>query len=86
MSTFQDALDTLSALLDNVTGLIDVISAIDLKLDEVKGFITTLQAGAVTQAQLDQLAALAGDAGAKAGAAKVQAESVLAEADALDNP
>lgn len=71
-------LSTLEELTADITALTNTIGAIDLKLDEVRAFIATLQPGVVTQEQLDQLAAMV-------GTAKTSAEAVLAEADALDS-
>jgi hypothetical protein len=70
---------TLAEVQNTITELTTVIGNIDTKLDEVRAFIATLQPGVVTQAQLDELANMI-------GVAKTSAESVLAEADALDNP
>lgn len=69
--------DSVKASLDSANAKLD---AQNLKLDEIKAFISTLQAGQVlTQAQLDELGALATVVDTKAG-------DNLAEADALDDP
>lgn len=69
---------TLEEVQAEVSNLTQTISAIDTKLDEVRNFILSLQAGTVvTQEQLDALAA-------SITAAKDAAGAVLGEADTLD--
>lgn len=61
-----------------VAQLVSTLTAVDLKLDEIKTFISGLQANQpVTQAQLDDLVAAI-------NAAKTSASAVLTETDALD--
>lgn len=71
-------MSTLAEVTQSVTDLTSALTSIDSKLDEVRAFIGTLQAGVVTQAQLDELASKISDA-------KNSATAVLAEADALDS-
>lgn len=71
---------TIEEVQNNVIALSDALTSVDLKLDEVRAFIASLQAGQpVTQEQLDNLAAAI-------ASAKSTAQAVLSEADALDNP
>ena len=72
---------TIEEVTASVTELTSTLEAVDVKLDEIKAFILSLSspAGVVTQAQLDELAALV-------DAAKGKSSAVLAEADALDEP
>lgn len=74
----SEIMATIQEVLTDVADLQTAITATDTKLDEVLAFIQSLQAAQpVTQAQLDELAALV-------AAAKVGAQAVLAEADAID--
>lgn len=70
MSTIED-------VVADVTELSNTLTQVDLKLDEIAAFIATLQAGVVTQEQLDNLKSLT-------QSAKDSAAAVLTEADQLD--
>lgn len=70
-------MESITSLMSKVQEVLVVLSAVDTKLDEVAAYIITLQAGAVDQAQLDQLGALVDEA-------KGKATAVLGEADTLD--
>ena len=49
---------TIQAVFDNVTALNVNLSDIKTKLDGIKDFVASLQASAVSQEQIDQLAGL----------------------------
>lgn len=71
MATFEE-------VTNEVATLTSTLGTIDTKLDEIRAFIISLQAGSVvTQEQLDTLAAAI-------TAAKNSAAAVLTETDALD--
>lgn len=63
---------------ENVVALTDTLHSINSKLDEIKAFISTLEAGEVTQSELDELDLLV-------SGAKDEAVAVLEETDALDD-
>lgn len=67
---------SISEIKAGVESLVAVIVEVDAKLDDVAAKIDALQAGGVSQAQLDELAAVVADAQSKAAA-------VLSEADSL---
>jgi len=69
-------METLETLQNKTNDLIAAITAIDSKLDEVREYISGL---ALPQEQLNAI-------GAMLDSGKAAAESVLAEADALDEP
>lgn len=69
---------TIEEVTQQVADLTATVTAVDLKLDEIRTFIQGLQAGVpVTQEQLDQLHTAL-------DAVKTSAQAVLTEADALD--
>lgn len=71
---------SLSDVTASITSVVSSLSALDLKLDEVKAKIDALSVGTVvSQAQLDELAALL-------DGAKTQASAVSDEASALVEP
>lgn len=69
-------METLETLQNKTNDLIAAITAIDSKLDEVREYISGL---ALPQEQLNAI-------GDMLDSGKAAAESVLAEADALDEP
>lgn len=86
MSTIEEVQQTVTDLTAGLTATNAALDAIDAKLDEVRTFIATLSAGAVTQAQLDSLATMLTSAKDATTTAQAHAEAVLVEADALDTP
>jgi len=74
---------TAGALRDAVVAQNGTLDAVDLKLDEVKAFIESLDSGA-DEAQLDRISAILDAASTQVAEGKTKAEAVLAESDALD--
>lgn len=70
-------MNDVNTLIEDLTATNNTLSEIDSKLDEVKEFIATLEAGSVTPEQLAELKTLVAGIKEKTGDA-------LAEADALD--
>ena len=85
--TFEEVKQIAIDVKATATELLDVVNAEDLKLDEIRAFILTLQPGGVfTQAQLDELGGLLTEAKDIVTAGKTKATDNLAETDALDQP
>ena len=69
-----ETMATLTEIVDGVNTVIESIQAVDLKLDDIRALIATLRAGAVTQEEIDALAA-------KINELKVATAKVVAEAN-----
>lgn len=48
---------TLTEIVDGLNTVLETVQAVDLKLDDVRAFIAALQAGTISQEQIDALAA-----------------------------
>lgn len=65
---------TLVEIVDGLNTVLDTVQAVDLKLDDIRALIAQLQAGTVSQEQIDALAL-------KVNEIKVATAKVLTEAN-----
>jgi len=85
MATVDEVNQQLVDLAANLTAIRDFGNALDLKVDEIRAFITDLQAGTpVTQTQLDAIFAALDSAKSISSQSRDQAEANLIEVDELD--
>ena len=85
MATVDEVNQQIVELASNLTEIRDFSNALDLKVDEIRAFITDLQAGTpVTQGQLDAIFAALDSAKATSVETKDLAQANLIEVDELD--
>ena len=87
MATVDEIKQLALDLKDTGNILVEALVSEDLKLDEIRAFIANLQTGgAATQADLDSIASMLGEAKTIITDAKAKADANLAETEALDEP